>query len=114
MTELLIVTTLAMVLDVVTGVAGAVKSGTLMSGKMREGLWHKAGFCGLVAGAYLFEFAAGVADLGIAIPATGAVCVWVIVTEAVSVVENLCVLNPQIAESPIGKAFAAARKDADA
>ena len=107
MTELLIVTALAMVLDVVTGVAGAVKSGTLMSGKMREGLWHKAG-------AYLFEFAAGVADLGIAIPATGAVCVWVIVTEAVSVVENLCVLNPQIAESPIGKAFAAARKDADA
>ena len=107
MTELLIVTALAMALDVITGVAGAVKSGTVMSVKMRDGLWHKAGFCGLVAMAYLFEYGASLADLGVAIPATGAVCVWVIVTEAVSILENLCVLNPDIAASPLGKIFAA-------
>lgn len=106
MAELLIVTCLAMLLDVATGVAGAVKTNELASGRMREGLWHKAGFCGLIAAAYLFEFAAGHADLGISIPATGAVCVWIVVTEAVSILENLCVINPQIAASPLGKVFA--------
>lgn len=106
MTELMIVTCLAMLLDVITGVAGAVKNNELASGKMREGLWHKAGFAGLIAAAYLFEFAAAHADLGISIPATGAVCVWVVVTEAVSILENLCDINPQIANSPLGKIFA--------
>lgn len=105
MTDILIVTFLAIVLDVVTGVAGAVKTGTVKSGKMREGLWHKAGFLGVVAMAYLFEYGASVADLGISIPATSAVCIWVIVTEAVSILENLCILNPQIAKSPLGKIF---------
>jgi len=38
-----------MVLDVLTGFAGAAKSKAVESGKMREGLWHKAGFFGLVA-----------------------------------------------------------------
>ena len=94
-----------MVLDVATGLAGAVKTGTVQSGKMREGLWHKAGFVGMIACAYLLEYVANVADLGVSVPAVSAVCVFVVVTEAVSVVENLCVLNPQIADSPVGKMF---------
>ncbi len=69
MENLLIATVLCMALDVATGVAGAVKAGALKSGKMREGLWHKAGFFGLIALAYLLEFAASVADLGISVPA---------------------------------------------
>lgn len=105
MTELLIVTATSMALDVGTGIAGAAKTGSLQSGKMREGLWHKAGFVGLVALAYLLEYAAGVADIGVSVPAVSAVCVFVVVTEAVSIVENLCVLNPVIKESPIGKIF---------
>lgn len=106
MENLLIATVLCMALDVATGVAGAVKAGALKSGKMREGLWHKAGFFGLIALAYLLEFAASVADLGISVPAVSAVCVFVILTEVVSIVENLCVLNPDIRDSPVGKTLA--------
>lgn len=105
MTELLIVTVLVMVIDVATGFAGALKTGTVKSGKMREGLWHKGGFAGMVAMAYVLEYAARVADLGVDIPAVSAVCVWIVVTEAVSIVENLCVLNPAIADSPVGALF---------
>ena len=46
------------------------------------------------------------ADLGIAVPAVSAVCVFVILTEVVSIVENLCVLNPEIKDSPVGKTLA--------
>lgn len=120
MTELLIVTALAIALDVVTGFAGAVKAGTVMSGKMREGLWHKAGFAGLIVMAFLLEYmlahipvggveVAYIQDICAAlssIPLVLTACLWVIVTEAVSVMENLCILNPAIADSPIGRIFA--------
>lgn len=103
---LLVVTVAFMLLDIVTGLAKGAKAGALDSKVMREGLWHKAGFVGLVALAYALQFASGVADLGIDVPAVSAVCVFIILTEAVSVAENLCALNPAIASSPLGKVLA--------
>lgn len=121
MTELLIVTALAIAIDVVTGFAGAVKTGTVISSKMREGLWHKAGFAGLIVTAFLLEYlcahipytgveVAYIQDICAAlasIPLVLSACLWVIVTEAVSIMENLCTLNHDIAQSPIGRIFAA-------
>lgn len=100
--HILIVTAVMIVLDVVVGFAGACKAGVVRSGKLREGLWHKAGFVGLIAVSYLIEYAANWADLGFAVPTVLATCVYVIVTELVSVCENLCVLNPELAHSPLG------------
>lgn len=100
-----------MVLDVLTGFAGAAKSKAVESGKMREGLWHKAGFFGLVALAWVYEVAAmwmnfEVSGLGLGVsvpelPAVGAACVFIVATEVVSILENLCVLNPDIARLPV-------------
>ena len=45
------------------------------------------------------------ADVGFDVPSVLAVCVYVIVTEIVSVFENLCVLNPELVASPMGKLF---------
>ncbi|NGM16944.1 hypothetical protein GMI70_02795 [Eggerthellaceae bacterium zg-893] len=105
-----VVASAMMALDVVTGFAGAAKSKAVASGKMREGLWHKAGFFGLILLAFAYETAAalvnieaGSAGLGVAVPELPAVsgaCVFVVATEAVSVCENLCVLNPEIARLP--------------
>lgn len=105
-----------MVLDIATGLAGAAKEGDINSGKMREGLWHKAGYFGLIALAAAYEVATvwinfEVADLGIGmtapeIPAVTAVCAFVVLTEVVSIVENLCVLNPDIAKLPVVKTLA--------
>ena len=103
---LLAVTVAFMLLDMVTGIAKGAKAGALDSEVMREGLWHKAGFIGLMALAYALQFAASLADLGIDVPAIGAVCVFVILTEAVSIAENLCALNPSIASSPLGSLLA--------
>ena len=105
MGELRVITFSAMVLDVATGFAGAIKCGSVQSGRMREGLWHKAGFVGMIAMAYLLEFGAHVADLGVQVPAVSAVCVFVVLTETASILENLCVLNPAIAASPLGSVF---------
>lgn len=47
-----------MVLDIISRFAEAAKSGVIGSDKMREGLWHKAGFTGLVILAIVWEAAA--------------------------------------------------------
>lgn len=108
-----LIATVAMIGDIVTGFAGAVKTGEVASGKMREGLWHKAGFYGLIMLAALYEVAAALlnldaaaAEIGVSLPelpAVAAVCVYVLGTEFVSICENLIVINPQVGEAPFLK-----------
>lgn len=95
-----------MVLDIITGFAGAAKTKTITSGKMREGLWHKAGFFGLIFLATIWEmgsiwFSAETGTVIPEIPAVGAVCAFVVATEIVSILENLCTLNPAIEKLPL-------------
>ncbi len=108
--HVLIITAVMILLDVVVGFAGAVRRKDVQSSKLRDGLWHKAGFVGLIALAYVIQYAAQYAELGFEVPTVVAVCVYVTVTEAVSVFENLCVLNPNLNDSPMGVMFKKAPK----
>lgn len=103
--QIIIVAAIMMVLDVVFGFAEAVRQKDIQSEKLRNGLWHKAGFVGLIVLAYVIEYTAQYADLGFDVPTVLAVCIYVIVTEIVSVFENLCVLNPELVNSPMGAVF---------
>ena len=100
--RILLITALLTVLDVVFGFAGAVKCEDVKSGKLREGLWHKTGYVGLIAVAYILQEAAAYADLGFEAPTVLAYRVCIVVTELVSIVENICVLNPDLKDSPLG------------
>lgn len=97
-----------MLLDMGTGFAGAVKAHAVDSSKMRDGLWHKAGFCALIVVAAAYEVSVvwidfELADLGVAvpdIPAVGIICAYIVATELVSILENLTEINPVIGELP--------------
>jgi hypothetical protein len=39
------------------------------------------------------------------------VCIYIIITEAVSVFENICKLNPELLKSPFGSIIATAEED---
>lgn len=99
-----------MLLDIIVGFAGAIKHKDVQSNKLRDGLWHKAGFVGLIALAYVIQYAAEYVDLGFEVLTVIAVCAYVILTEIVSVFENLCVLNPHLVNSPLGALFAHTEK----
>lgn len=99
------ITCLFIVFDIITGIAGGVKERALNSTALREGLWHKSGFLGLIILAYILEVASRYMDLGFEIPSVIVICVYVIATECVSIFENLCILNPEIANSPLGQIF---------
>ena len=102
-----------MCFDFITGFAKGVKNGDVQSTKMREGLWHKAGFVGLVVLAIIWEVFvlwantdAAIMKAGLIIPefpVVSVVCFFIAIIELVSIVENLCVLNPHIASLPFIK-----------
>ncbi len=60
---------------------------------------------GLIALAYIIQYATQLVELGFEVLTVIAVCVYVILTEIVSVFENLCVLNPNLVDSSMGIVF---------
>lgn len=107
------ITLIFMLFDILSGFIGAVKNNNVKSEKMRQGLWHKSGFIMAMALGALLDFGvhtfnAQGFDLGISIPdgtLLGAICTYIIITEIASIIENLQILNPDIANSPLGKIF---------
>lgn len=111
---IIIITCIFIVFDILTGIAGGIKEKTLNSTALREGLWHKSGFIGLILMAYILEVASLYIDLGFEIPSIAVICVYIIIVECVSAIENLCILNPEIANSPLGQIFKHAPRIEDA
>lgn len=88
--------------DYLSGLIKAVKNKELCSTKMRLGLWHKAGFIGAMALGYACQLAVNYDLLPTSFSAIFAgICVYVIITEAISIFENLCALSPELSDSPL-------------
>lgn len=98
----------AIVLDYITGSAAAAKAGEWSSKTAREGLWHKLGSIVAVLVAAMCDIALGVVIDGIGAQAvtdwlggsmtfaTPMVCIWYIITEAGSILENADKLGAKI------------------
>ena len=82
-----------MVIDVFTGVLKAIKNKELNSTKAREGIYKKASFILFIAFGYLADYAMDYVNMGFKFPAAVTICTLVIVTEAISVLENLGQIN---------------------
>lgn len=98
----------ALILDYITGSAAAAKAGEWSSKTAREGLWHKLGSIVAVLVAAMCDIALGVVIDGIGAEevadwiggsmtfATPMVCIWYIITEAGSILENADKLGAKI------------------
>lgn len=85
-----------MVIDVLTGLLKAIKNKELNSTKAREGIYKKASFILFIAFGYLADFAMDFVNIGFNLPAAATICTLIIVTEAISVLENLGKINPDM------------------
>jgi toxin secretion/phage lysis holin len=85
-----------MAIDVFTGVLKAVKNKELNSTKAREGIYKKASFILFIAFGYLADYAMDYVNIGFNLPAAETICTLIIVTEAISVLENLGQINPDL------------------
>lgn len=85
-----------MVIDVFTGVLKAVKNKDLNSTKAREGIYKKASFILFIGFGYLADYTMDYVNIGFTFPAAATICTLIIVTEAISVLENLGQINPDL------------------
>ena len=93
-------------LDVVSGLAAAIKNKELSSSVMHEGLYNKLGeilllvvamFVASILGVYPFT------ELGIPPEVMYLVALYITLMELISILENICKLNPSL---PIAKILA--------
>lgn len=84
------------VLDIITGFLKALYNKDIDSSALRKGLLHKASEAMIFAISLLLEFAVQYIELGIDLPLSGVVSVYIAGMEATSIIENLCEVNPKL------------------
>lgn len=96
MITIIILTLSFNLLDFITGFTKACKTKSLNSKKMREGIFHKFGFILLYVLSILMQYANIMLKLGFPINLLYIVCTYVILTEIISIFENIGKINPKI------------------
>lgn len=81
-------------LDILAGLVSAASRGEINSTKLRQGLLHKLGLVLAFALAVALEYEEHVLPIGMSTPLVVPVSVYIIVTEACSVYENIRTINP--------------------
>lgn len=82
--------------DLVTGIFEAAYKGKINSTKLRAGLYHKGSELLSILGAYLAEIGLEHLHTSISLPLLGGVCSYICLLEAISILENLGEVNPEM------------------
>lgn len=103
-----------MLLDVLLGYAAAVANKTVKSAKMRKGLWHKTGEMSIIlVGDVLDGMLLGGIDMPFTAPVTTAMIVYLAINEAVSCMENIIKLDPELGDKRFFRVLMDALKESD-
>lgn len=93
-------------LDIIVGLVKAFSTEGFNSTKMREGLYHKFTYIAALALAALIEYGSIYLDFGFTLTVLQpAVIVYVVLTECGSILENLTVINPELADNAFMNIF---------
>lgn len=90
------ITAAFILLDLISGVVKALKAKNLNSSVMRDGVFKKAGSVLIMALGALVDYGQQYIDLGVSLPVAAIFCGIIIMTEVVSIIENACVINPNL------------------
>lgn len=82
--------------DFFSGFISALKNHDVQSSKMRDGLFKKIGLILCMGLALAIDKTQVLIDLQIPFDTIKPVAVWVIMTEIISIIENICKINPDI------------------
>lgn len=92
-------------LDLITGLIKAFKEKSYTSTLMREGLYHKVGSLLTIGFGCLVDYTQSLVDIGVTIPVAVSVCVYIILMEIGSIIENVATINPEILPDKIKSYF---------
>lgn len=91
--------------DYVTGIIKAIAQNELSSSRMREGLFHKFAYVIIVFVGYIIDYAQTIFYIGFEAPISESVCVFIILIEISSIIENCIAINPELQNTKIGNFF---------
>lgn len=97
--NIIIIVSLLIVLDVISGFLKGYKHKNISSKKMREGLVNKITYFLVIAFTVVLDYGQTYINLGFNIPLTNAVCIFICLTECVSFLENVQDLNPALKDN---------------
>ena len=97
-----IIVAIFIILDIITGL---LKKKEYTSTLMREGLYHKCGSVLCVIFGTLIDYTQKYLDIGVTVPVLKAICVYIILMEITSIIENICLLNPDIMPEKLTQYF---------
>lgn len=84
-------------LDLITGIIGAIRDGEqIKSSKLRDGLFKKVGFVFCYTLGILINYAENFLSLPFGVDLVPVICTYAIVTEVVSIIENISKINPDM------------------
>lgn len=94
----LIVVIIFITFDIGTGWLKALSTGTADSSIMRKGLFHKLAEILAVLFGYTCEIVFPLVDINVSIPLAAGISTYIVIMETASVVENLAIMNPKLAD----------------
>lgn len=84
-------------LDLITGIVGALRGGEqIKSSKLRDGLFKKVGFVFCYALGVIINYAGTYLTLPFDVDLVPVICTYAIMTEVVSIIENISKINSDI------------------
>ena len=82
--------------DLLSGIVAAVKDKDLQSSKLRDGIFKKAGFLLCYALAILIDTEGSYIGMKLEVEILPIIVAYVVLTETVSIIENISRLNPEL------------------
>lgn len=98
---IIVIVMLFIVLDFITGIVMAIKNNTFNSSIMRDGLFNKFGEIVIVAVAFLIDYGQTYLDMGFSVPVLESICVYIILMEIGSILENVSRINKSLVPEKI-------------
>lgn len=83
-------------LDVISGLIACVKNHNIESSKLRDGLFKKVGFIFCYIVAWIVDTYGSVIGFQISVSILPIIVLYVCTTELVSILENICKINPDL------------------
>ena len=83
-------------LDIIAGIISAFKNKDIQSSKLRDGLFKKVGFILCYFVAWLIDAEGSLIGFQLGAPILPIIILYVCTTELVSILENICKINPDI------------------
>lgn len=92
-------------LDLCAGIITAVKLKDIQSSKLRDGLFKKVGFMLCYFLAWLVDTQGSIIGFQFSTPVLPVIVLYACTTELVSILENICKINPDILPDKLMKCF---------